>query len=91
MFPHAAGLKLAHNSANGIGYAAALVGAVTGGGIKGNLLGTIEICDKYSLIEIPEQLLDEVVRAMQNTLIKGKRVVVRRFVEKTAGKSQVRA
>ena len=32
-----------------------LVGAVTGGGIKGNLLGAIEICDKYSLVEIPEQ------------------------------------
>ena len=59
-----------------------LVGAVTAGGIKGNLLGAIEICDKYSLVELPEQLLDDVVRAMRNTLIKGKKVVVRRFVEK---------
>jgi ATP-dependent RNA helicase DeaD len=59
-----------------------IIGAVTGGGIKGNLLGTVEISDKYSLVEIPEQLLDEVVRQMQNTLIKGKKVVVRRFVEK---------
>jgi len=65
-----------------------LVGAVTGGGIKGNLLGAIEISDKYSVVEIPEQLLDEVVRAMQNTLVKGKRVVVRRFVEKAAVKGK---
>jgi ATP-dependent RNA helicase DeaD len=68
-----------------------LVGAITGGGIKGNLLGAIEISDKYSLVEVPEQLLDEVVRAMQNTLVKGKRVVVRRFVEKAAAKSNPRA
>src|SRR6202020_2465602 len=61
-----------------------LVGAITSGGIKGSLVGTIEICDKYSLVEVPEQLLDEVVRTMQNTLIKGKKVVVRRFVEKGA-------
>jgi ATP-dependent RNA helicase DeaD len=59
-----------------------LVGAITGGGIKGNLLGTVEISDKYSLVEVPEQLLDDVVRQAQNTLIKGKKVVVRRFVEK---------
>ncbi|HET6247490.1 MAG TPA: DEAD/DEAH box helicase [Tepidisphaeraceae bacterium] len=59
-----------------------LVGAITGGGIKGNLLGTVEISEKYSLVEVPEQLLEEVVRQMQHTLIKGKKVVVRRFVEK---------
>lgn len=60
-----------------------LVGALTGeSGIKGNLIGAVEISDKYSLVELPEQLIDDVVRAMRNSLIKGKKVVVRRFVEK---------
>lgn len=60
-----------------------LVGAVAAGvGIKGNLIGAIEISDKYSTVELPDQLIDDVVRAMQNVLIKGKRFVVRRFVEK---------
>jgi ATP-dependent RNA helicase DeaD len=60
-----------------------LVGAITGeAAIKGNLLGAIEISDKYSIVEMPDQIIDDVVRAMKNSLIKGKRVVVRRFVEK---------
>lgn len=60
-----------------------LVGAITGeAGIKGNLLGAIEISDRYSIVELPDQILDDVVRAMRNSLIKGKKVIVRRFVEK---------
>ncbi|HWE04243.1 MAG TPA: DEAD/DEAH box helicase [Tepidisphaeraceae bacterium] len=62
-----------------------LVGAIAGGvGIKGTLIGTIDVADKYSTVELPEQLIEDVVRAMKNILIKGKRVVVRRFVEKVA-------
>ena len=58
-----------------------LVGAITGdAGIKGSLLGTIEIADKYSIVELPEQVLDDVVKAMRQSTIKGKKVVVRRFV-----------
>ena len=59
-----------------------LSGAVTGLGIKGALVGTIEISDKYSIVELPEELLEDVVRGMKNTLIKGKKFVVRRFIEK---------
>jgi ATP-dependent RNA helicase DeaD len=60
-----------------------LVGAITSeAGIKGNLLGAIEISDKYSIVDLPDQIIEDVVRAMKNSLIKGKRVVVRRFVEK---------
>ena len=60
-----------------------LVGAVTGEGLKGSLIGTVEICDKYSLVEVPESVFDEALRSMRNSLIKGKKVLVRRFVEKT--------
>ena len=60
-----------------------LVGAITGeAGIKGNLLGTVEILDRYSLVQVPDQLVDDIVRSMKDSLIKGKKVVVRRFVEK---------
>ena len=60
-----------------------LVGSITGeSGITGNLIGTIEINDKYSLVELPEEHIEDVVRAMRDTLMKGKKVVVRRFVEK---------
>ena len=50
--------------------------------IKGHLLGTIEINDKYSLVQVPEQIIDDVIRSMRDCTIKGKKVVVRRFVEK---------
>jgi len=60
-----------------------LSGAITGEArIKGNLLGTMEINDKYSLVQIPEQIIEDVIRSMRDCLIKGKKVVVRRFVEK---------
>jgi len=60
-----------------------IVGAITGeSGIKGHLIGAIEISDKYSLVELPDQIMDDVVRAMRTTLMKGKKVVIRRFVEK---------
>ena len=53
------------------------------GGIKGNLLGRpIEICGQIFPGRTSRRMIDEVVRAMKNRLIKGKRAVVRRFVEK---------
>jgi ATP-dependent RNA helicase DeaD len=59
-----------------------LVGAITAEGVKGNLIGAIEICDKYSIVEIPESVFDEALRSMRNSLIKGKKLVIRRFVDK---------
>jgi ATP-dependent RNA helicase DeaD len=60
-----------------------LVGAIAGeSGIKGNQIGAIEISDKYSIVELPEPVLEQVVRAMHKSVIKGRKVTVRRFVEK---------
>jgi ATP-dependent RNA helicase DeaD len=59
-----------------------LVGAITAEGVKGNLIGAIEICDKYSIVEIPESVFEDALRSMRNSLIKGKKLVVRRFVDK---------
>ncbi len=60
-----------------------VVGAVTSeAGIKGHLLGAVEIADKFSTVELPDELIEAVVTAMSQTRIKGKKVVVRRFAEK---------
>jgi ATP-dependent RNA helicase DeaD len=59
-----------------------LLGAVTAEGLKGTLIGTIEISDRFSIIEVPESVFDEALRSMRNSLIKGKKVAARRFIEK---------
>jgi len=59
-----------------------LVGAIVAEGMTSHVIGVIEIADKYSLIELPESLVDEAIRVMRNGLIKGKKPIVRRFVEK---------
>ena len=56
-----------------------LVGAIAGEtNLKGKDIGSIEIAEKFSLVEVPESAVDEVVRAMKKTTIKGKKVVPRR-------------
>ena len=48
-----------------------LVGAITGGGIKGSVIGAIEISDRFSIVELPESMVGEVLGAMRNTLDQG--------------------
>ena len=60
-----------------------LVGAITAEGIKGTVIGAIEISDKYSVVEMPEYLIEDALRVLKNGTIKGKKFVSRRFVEKT--------
>jgi ATP-dependent RNA helicase DeaD len=56
-----------------------LVGAITGeAGIDSDVLGAIEIADGFSLVEVPEALADDIVAALKATLIRGKKVPVRR-------------
>jgi ATP-dependent RNA helicase DeaD len=59
-----------------------LIGAITAEGIKGTTIGSIEISDKYSVVELPESLIDEALRVLKNGTLKGKKFVSRRFVEK---------
>jgi ATP-dependent RNA helicase DeaD len=59
-----------------------LIGAITAEGIKGSAIGSIEISDKYSVVELPEDLIEEALRVLKNGTIKGKKFVSRRFVEK---------
>ena len=56
-----------------------LVGAITNeAGIEAREIGTIEITDKFALVELPEERIDQVVRALRASTIKGKKLTVRR-------------
>jgi ATP-dependent RNA helicase DeaD len=56
-----------------------LVGAITGeAGLKGRDIGAIEIADRFSLVEVGNDVADNVIAALKATTIKGKRMTVRR-------------
>jgi ATP-dependent RNA helicase DeaD len=56
-----------------------LVGAIAGEtSLSGRDIGAIEITEKFSLVEVPESAVDEVIHAIKKTTIKGKKVVPRR-------------
>jgi ATP-dependent RNA helicase DeaD len=56
-----------------------LVGAITGeSGIESRLLGAIQIADRFSLIEVPEERADDIIAALKATKIRGQKVTVRR-------------
>ena len=56
-----------------------LVGALTGeAGITGKDIGTIDIAEAFSIVEVHADVIDDVIRAMKSAKIKGKKVTVRR-------------
>jgi ATP-dependent RNA helicase DeaD len=56
-----------------------LVGAITGeAGITGREIGAIDIADRFSIVEVAEDVAGEVVDALRGSTIKGARVTVRR-------------
>jgi ATP-dependent RNA helicase DeaD len=56
-----------------------LVGAITGkSNLSGRDIGTIEIADKFSLVEVPESAADDVVAALRQAGIRGRSATVRR-------------
>ena len=63
-----------------------LVGAITNeANIEGRQIGAIEIADRFSLVELPEDLVDPVIAALRATKVKGKRLTVRR--DKAGGRA----
>ena len=55
-----------------------LVGAIIGeAGIPARAIGSIEIADQFSLVEVAEEHADHVIRSLSNASIKGRRVGVR--------------
>ncbi|MBB4751138.1 ATP-dependent RNA helicase DeaD [Actinoplanes lobatus] len=56
-----------------------LVGAIAGeAGLNSRDIGAIQITDRFSLVEVPEQTADRVIAAMQRATIRGRRPTVRR-------------
>src|SRR5487761_1688342 len=56
-----------------------LVGAITGESyLSGGDIGAIEIADRFSLVEVPESAADDVVAALRQASIKGRKTTVRR-------------
>ncbi|BCJ56690.1 DEAD/DEAH box helicase [Micromonospora endophytica] len=56
-----------------------LVGAITGETrIRGRDIGSIEIADRFSLVEVPIAVADEVIAGLRGSTIKGRKVTVRR-------------
>jgi ATP-dependent RNA helicase DeaD len=55
-----------------------LVGAITGeAGITGRQIGAIEIADRFSIVEVAEEVAAEVIKALRATTIKRRKVTVR--------------
>ena len=56
-----------------------LVGAIAGEtGMPSREIGAIDITDRFSLVEVPERLADEIMVALRGTTLRGRRVMVRR-------------
>ena len=54
-----------------------ILGAIAGeSGMDGKLIGTIDMYDKYTFVEVPREYAREVLNAMKNVKIKGKKVAV---------------
>ncbi len=54
-----------------------ILGAIAGeSGMPGKLIGTIDMFDKYTFVEVPREYAKDVLHAMQNATIKGKQVAV---------------
>jgi ATP-dependent RNA helicase DeaD len=69
-----------------------LVGAIAGeSSLRGRDIGTIEIADRFSLVEVPESAANEVMAALRRSTIKGKKATVRRERGASAGVGRLRS
>ncbi|GII79192.1 DEAD-box ATP-dependent RNA helicase CshA [Sphaerisporangium rufum] len=56
-----------------------LVGAIAGESrLGGREIGAIEIADRFSLVEVPDHAVEDVISSLRQTTIKGRKVTVRR-------------
>ena len=61
-----------------------LVGAIANeAGVDARNVGSIEIGDRFSIVEVPDEIADDVIGALRSTTIRGRRVMVRRDREDT--------
>jgi ATP-dependent RNA helicase DeaD len=56
-----------------------LVGAITGeAGVESRVIGSIEIGDRFAIVEVPKNLADDIITALRATKIRGRKVTVNR-------------
>lgn len=56
-----------------------LVGAIANeAGVTGRDIGAIDVADRFSLVEVPEEVADYVIESLRDGRIKGRRYPVRR-------------
>jgi len=54
-----------------------IVGALAGeSGMPGKLIGSIDMFDKYTFVEVPREYASDVLQAMKNSKIKGKAIAI---------------
>ena len=52
-----------------------VLGAIAGeSGISGRMIGSIDMYDKYTFVEVPEDCAQEVLHCMKNVKIRGKNI-----------------
>jgi ATP-dependent RNA helicase DeaD len=55
------------------------VGAIAGeAGVPSSAIGGIRIADNFSVVEVPEDLVDGIITSMRGATIRGKKALVRR-------------
>ncbi len=56
-----------------------LVGAIANeANLPSSAIGSIQISDNFSIVEVPDDVADRVVSALKRSTIKGRKVLVRR-------------
>src|SRR4051812_12829286 len=66
-----------------------LVGAIAGeSGVSGRSIGAIEVSDRFSIVEVPDERAQEIIAALRSSTIKGKKASVRR--DRTAPPKKLR-
>jgi len=64
-----------------------LVGAIANeAGLNSNVIGAVEVMDRFSLVEVPEVLAREIIESLSRTRIKGQKVAVRLFLDQPRGR-----
>ncbi len=58
---------------------------VDSSGLPGKMVGSIDIFDRYSFVEVPKEFAAEVLRSMKNYTIKGKRINVEKSTPRKKG------
>lgn len=57
-----------------------LVGAIANeSGIAGRDIGDIKVSDQFSIVEVPENEIESILRSMRNVTIRGKKATIRRY------------